>query len=425
MGKMLGAVLAVRYTSSYMQIKKVFGGLKKERLGRKAILTFGVVAVFALGVLVGNGRIHLGASGQFQSQSGLPVNLNYGSVNQVYQALRQNYNGKLSENQILDGLKHGLATSPGDPYTEYFTASEAKAFNGELQGQSLTGVGAQLELDAAGNIVVVAPLDGSPAAAAGLRAKDVITSINGQSTSGMSANAAVTKIRGPKGTKVTLGILRGGQEQLNFTITRDTISVPTATSKILEGNVGYVQVNQFSSNTFSLVQQAVRKFQQAGVKKLVLDLRDDPGGEVETAQNIASLWLADNALIMQEKRGTTVVDSYRATGNNSFKGMPTVVLVNAGSASASEITALALHDNKAATIIGEKSYGKGVVQQVLPFSDGSELKVTIANWYAPGGESINKKGIIPDTVVKLSDDDRKAGNDSQLTAALQKLATSN
>ncbi len=165
--------------------------------------------------------------------------------------------------------------------------------------------------------------------------------------------------------------------------------------------------------------------QEIKTKPAQNSVRDDPGGEVETAQKIASLWLADNALIMQEKRGTTVVDSYRATGNDPLKGMPTVVLVNAGSASASEITALALHDNKAATIIGEKSYGKGVVQQVLPFSDGSELKVTIANWYAPGGESINKKGITPDTVVKLSDDDRKAGHDPQLAAALQKLATSN
>lgn len=403
-----------------MQIKRVLRELQTTRVRNSVAIVLGVVMVFTLGVMFGNGRLHFGGSSHFQNETGLPATLNYSSVNEVYQALRQNYNGKLSETQILDGLKHGIATSPGDPYTEYFTAKEAKAFNGELQGVSLTGVGAQLELDTAGNVVIVAPLEGSPASVAGLRAKDIITSINGQSTSGLTANQAVVKIRGPKGTKVTLGILRGDQP-LTFTITRDTITVPTATSKILDGNIGYIEVSQFSDGTFNLVQQAADKFQQAGVKKLVLDLRDDPGGEVTTAQNIASLWLPDKAMIMQEKRGSTIVDSYRATGNNPFRGMPTVVLVNAGSASASEITALALHDNKAATIFGEKSYGKGVVQQVLPFTDGSELKVTIANWYPPSDKSINKKGITPDKVVSLSDDDLKTGNDPQLTAATDYL----
>ncbi len=329
--------------------------------------------------------------------------------------LRENYDGKLTQSQILDGLKHGLAESTGDPYTEYFTASEAKAFNGELQGISLTGIGAELDQDSNGNIVVMSPLDGSPAAAAGILAKDIILSINGQSTAGMSVNDAVTKIRGAKGTKVTLVVLRGSS-QLTFTITRDTINVPTATSKILDNNIGYLQVSQFSSDTFALTQQAVSSFQQHGVKKVILDLRDDPGGEVDAAQNIASLWLPNNALIEQERRGSEVVTSLKATGNNPLQGIPTVVLVNAGSASASEITALALRDNKAATIIGEKSYGKGVVQSVIPFSDGSELKVTIAKWYSPNGTSINHTGIKPDQTVA-----EPAGatpdNDPQLQAA--------
>jgi carboxyl-terminal processing protease len=150
---------------------------------------------------------------------------------------------------------------------------------------------------------------------------------------------------------------------------------------------------------------------------VVLDLRDNPGGEVESAQNISSLWLAKDATVEQEKRGSTVVDEYDATGDNPLQGMPTVVLVNAGSASASEITALALRDNHAAIIMGEKSYGKGVVQQVIPFSDGSELKVTIAKWYSPKGTNINHKGIAPDQIVTLSPEDAQAGNDTQLQAA--------
>jgi carboxyl-terminal processing protease len=384
-----------------------------QRLG----LVAAAVIIFLLGIATGEGRLRL--SGGYSSETGLPRSLNYASVNQIYDSLRQNYDGKLSEGQILDGLKHGLAEATNDPYTEYFTAKEAKAFNGQLQGISLTGIGAQLDQDDQGHIVVMSPLDGSPASSAGLKAKDIIVTIDGKSTAGMSVNDAVNKIRGPKGSKVSLGILRGSQP-LTFTITRDTISVPTASGKILSGNVGYLQVSQFSSDTFSLVQQAVTNFQQHGVKKVVLDLRDDPGGEVDTAQDIASLWLPDGTMIMQEKRGSAVVDNYRATGDDPLHGMPTVVLVNNGSASASEITALALRDNHAATIIGEKSYGKGVVQSVIPFSDGSELKVTIAKWYSPNGTSINKKGITPDQTVKLSDN-ATSENDNQLNAALAYL----
>lgn len=382
----------------------------------------GVVAIFSLGVATGSGHLRLVKPGDFTGVTGLPSNLNYASINQLYDVLKANYNGKLTEDQVLDGLKHGLANAAGDPYTTYFTPKEAKAFNGELQGVSLSGIGAQLDQDADGDIVVIAPLVGSPAAAAGVQAKDIITSIDGQSTAGMSVNTAVTKIRGPKGSKVTIGIQRGDQ-QLMLPITRDTITVPTATSKVLDDGIGYLQVSQFSDNTYTLVQQAVASFKQQGVKKVILDLRDNPGGEVDSAQDISSLWLNDNALIMQERRGSEVVDSYRATGSNSLKGIPTVVLVNAGSASASEITALALHDNKAATIIGSKSYGKGVVQSVIPFSDGSELKVTIAKWYPPSGTSINKKGITPDQTVAQSATDTAAGVDSQLQAAKTFLET--
>ena len=389
---------------------------------RNAGIVVGVLIVFGLGVLTGDGRLRVMPRSDFSDQTGLPKNLDYASVNQIYDSLRQNYDGKLTQSQVLDGLKHGLAESANDPYTQYFTPKEAKAFNGQLEGISLTGIGAELDQDKDGNVVVMSPLDGSPAAAAGILAKDIIATINGQSTAGMSVNEAVNKIRGPKGTKVTLGIIRGGNQQLSITITRDTINVPTATSKLLDDGTGYLQVSQFSNDTYGLVQQAVAKFQQNGVKKIILDLRDDPGGEVDAAQNIASLWLPSGATIEQEKRGNSVVDSLQANGTNPLKGMPTVVLVNAGSASAAEITALALRDNKAATIIGEKSYGKGVVQSVISFADGSELKVTIAKWYSPSGKSINHKGITPDQVVKLTADDAKAGNDTQLQAAQAYLA---
>jgi len=403
-----------------MWIQTVWGKVRSRRTLHAAGIILGILVVFGLGVMTGDGRLRVVQRSGFDPNTGLPRTLDYSSVTEVYDALRQNYNGKLTEQQMLDGLKHGLAEATGDPYTVYFTPAEAKEFNNQLEGISLTGIGAQLDQDANGNIIIMSPLPGSPAEAAGLHPKDIITSIDGESTAGMSLNDAVSKIRGQKGTKVTLGIQRGDQ-QLTFTITRDTINVPTATSKILDGNIGYLQVSQFSSDTFGLTQQAVQTFRDHGVQKVILDLRNNPGGEVESAQNISSLWLADNALIMQEKRGTTVINSYRAIGTNPLKGMQTVVLVNGGSASASEITALALRDHKAAVIMGEQSYGKGVVQSVIPFSDGAELKVTIAKWYSPNGTSINKKGITPDTVVTISDADAKAGVDTQLNAALSYL----
>jgi len=396
-----------------------------KKIKRKGIVTAagvaGIVAVFWVGMLTGEGRVRFWPISNVHSgATGLPSVLDYSSVTQLYNVLRQNYDGKLTESQIINGLKHGLANAPGDPYTEYFSPSEARAFNSELQGQSVSGIGAELDQDVQGNIVVMSPLQGQPAAKAGVEAKDIISSINGQSTAGMTVNDAVSKIRGKEGTKVTLTIVRGNQ-QLTFTITRETIQVPTATWKVMDGNIGYLQVSQFSDDTYDLTERAVNDFQRAGVKKIVLDLRDDPGGEVTTAQKIASLWLQASATVEQEKRGDTVIADVQATGNDPLRGMPTVVLVDGGSASASEITALALRDNKAATIIGEQSYGKGVVQSVIPFSDGSELKVTIAKWYAPNGENINHKGITPNQAVQLDITQAQAGNDTQLNAAITYL----
>lgn len=405
----------------------MWGKVRSSRTVVIAAVVVAVVLVFILGVLTGDGRLRLVPVGQFKAVSGLPSTLDYTSVNQVYDALRQNYDGKLTEAQVLNGLKHGLAESANDPYTQYFTPSEAKTFMGDLDGQTLTGIGAQLDEDQQGNIIIMAPLDGSPAAKAGVKAKDIVAGINGESTAGMSLNTAVSKIRGKKGTTVKLDLIRNSRP-LTLTITRDTISVPNATGKVLPGNIGYIQVSQFSdgdeqgnNNSFTLVQQQVAAFQAAGVKKIILDLRDNPGGEVDSAQHIASLWLPKDTLIESEKRGNTVVDSYRATGTDPLLGMPTVVLVNGGSASASEITTLALRDNKAAYVIGEKSYGKGIVQSVIPFADGSQLKVTIAKWYSPNGTNINHKGITPDKVV-TEPADATPDTDAQLQAAEQYLA---
>jgi carboxyl-terminal processing protease len=363
--------------------------------------------------------------------SGLPNRLDYSSVNQVYRVLRQNYNGKLTETQLLNGLKHGLAQATNDPYTEYFTAQETKTFNDELNN-SFSGIGAELGQDSSGNLQIIAPVSDTPAAKAGLRAQDLIAAINGVNTSGISIDDAVSKIRGPAGSKVTLQIVRDHSQTLSFIITRQNITVPSVTTKILPNNIGYMQISTFADDTGGLAQKAAAKFKQANVKGVILDLRDNPGGLVTSAVDVSSLWLPEGRNIMQEKRGTTLVQTYSATGDNTLHGLPTVVLINNGSASASEITAGALHDNRAAYLIGQKSYGKGVVQEPICITgktnaDGTcpadELKVTIASWYRPNGQNINHRGITPDQTVKISDSDLKAGNDTRLQAAETYLAT--
>lgn len=372
-----------------------------------------VAGIFALGLNVGNGNISWNRSTPVST--GLPDELDYASVNKVYKSLIDNYDGKLTAQQLEDGLKHGLAASTKDPYTTYFTPKEAKEFEQDLTN-SFSGIGAQLGQDKDGNLEVVAPIEGLPAAKAGLKSKDIIATIDDESTNGMSVDDAVSKIRGPKGTQVKLGIIRDRAQALDFTITRDDIKLPSVETKTLDGNIGYIQITSFSDDTYRLAREAAQQFKQAGVKGVVLDMRNNPGGLLDAAINVSSLWLPRGTEVLEEKKGDRVINTERAVGGDILKDMPTVVLINGGSASGSEIVAGALKDNKVAYLIGEKTYGKGVVQQLINFRDGSQLKVTVASWYRPNGQNINKKGISPDKEVKLNED-ATPENDNQLQAA--------
>jgi carboxyl-terminal processing protease len=370
-----------------------------------------VILIFSSGVAVGKGSLHpkiLDANGK---EMLLPSALDYSSVNKVYDLIKTNYDGKLDRTKLENGLKEGLVSATGDPYTNYFTPQEAKEFNEELSG-SFTGIGAELGTDSNNDILIISPLSGYPAEQAGLQAKDIIAAVDKQSTSGLSVDSVVKKIRGAENTKVTLTIIRSGGNPFDVTITRTKISVPSVESHI-DGNIGYLKISQYGSDTTQLAQSAAEDFKAKGVKAVVLDLRGDPGGYLDAAINVSSMWLDKGKTVVSERKSGVTQNTDYAKGNAILKGIPTAVLIDGGSASASEITAGALHDNNAATLVGAKSFGKGSVQQVINLSDGGELKVTTAHWYTPGGKNINKQGINPDTAVDRTADDIKTGRDPQ------------
>lgn len=380
------------------------------------LVAFGLV--FAAGVGVGKNNYRIWQPAKVTGAAG-SSGLDYASVDQVYKILSSKYDGTLSVQKLDDGLKSGLVSAAGDPYTEYFNPTDAKAFNNQLQG-TITGIGAELGSDSQKDIVIISPLSGYPAQKAGLKPRDIVAAINSQSTEGMSVDAAVQKIRGPAGTKVTLTIVRGDGNPFDVTITRQKITVPSVTYSE-SGDIGYLKISQFSTDTVDLAQKAANEFKAKHVKGVVLDLRGDPGGYLDDAVDISSLWLAQGKTVVSERRGSTIIDTKYATGNDTLAGLPTVVLIDGGSASASEITAGALHDNGAAELVGAKSFGKGSVQQIYNLPDGSEVKVTIAHWYTPDGKNINKQGIKPDVTVSQPDSAVAAGQDPQKDKAVQIL----
>lgn len=332
-------------------------------------------------------------------------------VQKAYRELKANYDGTVDSSVLADGAARGMVAAVGDRYTIFMDKTEAEQFSKELSGE-VTGIGCELGVrnDAA---TVVRVLENSPAAQAGLLAGDQFISVNDSSVEGLDSSEVASKIRGPEGTTVKVAVKRG-EETKNFSITRAKLSDPSVRSSV-ENGIGTLTITRFDANTAALTRQAAQGFVAQGVKGVILDLRDDGGGYLDAAQDVASLWLRDK-VIVTEKTNNTVTGTIRTKGEPVLENIKTVVLVNGGSASASEIVAGALQDHKAATLIGEKTYGKGTVQKLIDLPDGRQLKVTIARWFTPNGKNITKEGIAPDTVVQLTSDDRNAGRDPQLEA---------
>jgi carboxyl-terminal processing protease len=338
-------------------------------------------------------------------------------VQTTYRQLKANFDGDIDEGALISGASRGLVAAAGDQYTVYMDRKEAEEFNKEMNGEIGGGIGAEIG-NRSDRPTIIRLLDDTPAQRSGLLAGDVIIGVNDESTAEWSVSDTVSKIRGEIGTTVKLSVLRGGEPK-EFTITRAEITSPSVESTI-DGSIGILTLNRFDETTTDMARNAAREFKNKGVQSVILDLRGNGGGLLTSAQDVAGMWLR-NKVVVSERTGGKVTEELKTGNNPILEGLPTVVLVNGSSASASEIVAGALQDHRAATLLGEQTFGKGSVQKLIDLPNASVLKVTVAKWYTPNGKNINKEGIKPNNEVKLSADDANAGRDPQMDAAKKVL----
>ncbi|PIR72713.1 MAG: hypothetical protein COU42_00065 [Candidatus Nealsonbacteria bacterium CG10_big_fil_rev_8_21_14_0_10_36_24] len=350
-----------------------------------------------------------------------PENVDFSILWETWKKLEENYVAPkaLDAQKMIYGAVSGMIKSLEDPYTIFFNPEEAKTFLEDVSGR-FEGVGMEIGIKK-GQLQVIAPLEETPAQKAGLRAGDKILKIDDNSTVDLSTEKAVSLIRGPKGTKVTLTILRENwQEPKDFIIFRDIINVPSLKWELKDENIIYIKLYHFSEKVDWDFKEAAYEILNSPAKKIILDLRNNPGGYLERAQDIAGWFLEKGQIVVIEDFGEKKEQIiYRSEGNSKFSNYPLVILINQGSASAAEILASALRDNRGIKIIGETSFGKGSVQQLENLKDGSSLKITVANWLTPKGDLITDKGLEPDIKVEMTEEDYEQDKDPQLDKALE------
>lgn len=352
------------------------------------------------------------------TQLGAPGDVDFSIFWDAWNIISKKYVGEIETKKMVYGAISGMMSALKDPYSMFLDPIEAKIFSEDLKG-SFDGIGAELEARD-GNLIIVAPLEKSPAEVAGLMAQDIITKIDGKEVSAMTFQEAINKIRGKKGAEVTLTVIRQGwSEEKDFKIKRDTIKVDSVTWEDKNGFT-YIKIRQFGDDTTQLMKQAAEFANKNNSKGIILDLRNDPGGYVDSAVDIASLFLDDKTIVI-EKEKSGGEQKLNTTLTPKLKDKKLVILVNGGSASASEILAGAIQDYARGKLIGEKTFGKGSVQTLESLKDGSEVRVTIAKWFTPNGRAIDKEGIKPDIEVKLTEEDKKLGKDPQLDKAMEEI----
>ncbi|EKE25004.1 MAG: carboxyl-terminal protease [uncultured bacterium] len=342
----------------------------------------------------------------------------------VWSLLQQKFvdTDKLDARKLLYGSIKGMLAATGDPYTDFFDPTENKKFGEDISG-SFEGIGAELGIKN-GILTIVAPLQDSPSEKAGLRSGDKIIKIDGKDAADMRIEEAVDHIRGAKGSKVVLTIFHEGeQDTKEVTVIRDTISVKSVKVENKENGIVLIEVSRFGDDTAKLFDEAITRAYNQKAKGIVIDLRNNPGGYLDASIAMASKMLPKDKIVVIEENGNKSQDKMLSRGGDVASGIETVILINEGSASASEILAGALKDNRPdnVTLVGKKSFGKGSVQEFIDMPQGTAVKITVARWLTPNGTQINEQGIKPDKEVELTNDDYNANKDPQMDAALQVL----
>ena len=327
------------------------------------------------------------------------------------------YEDDIDGDALVEGLYSGYTEALGDPYTEYYDEEETKALFESTSGE-FTGIGVTMSQGTDGTITVTNIYKDSPADKAGLQVNDVLLEVDGKNIQGEDLNTVVSYVKGEKGTEVTLTVLRDGEE-VEATAVRDTIEVQTVEYRMMDDQIGYISVSEFDDVTYDQFKTALDDLEGQKMQALVIDLRNNPGGNVETVTDMLKLLLPEGPIIsIKDKNGNT--EEMTCDGENEFT-KPLAVLVNGYSASASEIFSGAVQDYGTGTIVGTTTYGKGVVQQLISLGDGTCLKVTIAEYYTPSGRSINGVGVTPDVEVEYQYDQNNPEADNQLDKAVEVL----
>lgn len=392
----------------------------------------GIIGLIVVGYLLGvamtvtNQRSLLPTTFQqaLNSLSPAPKGTNFSQLNDVWNRLHTEYvNANIDDSKLLSGALTGLVDGLGDPYSTYMTADTAKQFEDEISG-TFEGVGMQVGFKDK-NMVIIAPLPDSPAEKAGLQAGDVILSVDKKDTSSMNLDEVIAAIRGKKGTTVTIIIQRGtDQTPKTFEVTRDVIIVASVIGNTVDHNgqhIGVITISSFSQDTGKELRSKVQSMKAASLDGIIIDLRNDPGGYLDQAVDVTSVFLS-HGVVVEEVDRDGAKKTFTVNGNAPLAAAKIVVLVNGGSASASEIVAGALQDSNRATIVGTQTFGKGTVQNYESLADGASLKLTIAKWLTPKGRSISEHGITPDVVVEMPAATDVGTSDPQQDRAMDLLA---
>ncbi|PIQ69506.1 MAG: hypothetical protein COY22_02560 [Candidatus Tagabacteria bacterium CG_4_10_14_0_2_um_filter_40_13] len=392
------------------------------------IITALLTAIFIAGVYLGyaNRPAIQKVTALFNKESAIQSaqQIDFAPFWAAWNAIETKYVGRgdLDRQKMIWGTIEGLAKSLDDPYSVFFPPEEAELFTTSVKGE-FSGVGMEIGMRDK-TLTIITPLKDTPAYRAGLKTGDKILKINGTSTADMTVDEAVFLIRGERGTPVTINIFREGEKQSrDIKLIRDVINIPVVDTEKREDGIFIIRLYNFSENSPGYFRNALRKMIESGSNKLILDLRGNAGGYLEASVDIASWFLPAGKIIAIEDFGNNKREDYRSRGYDIFKNLPFVILVDQGSASAAEILAGALQDHKVATLIGQKTFGKGSVQELVPITDKTSFKITVARWLTPSGRSISEKGLNPDISVEVAEKDLEAGYDPQMQKALEVLKT--